>query len=173
LGLLPAGADALLQPPRRPRAAGQGQRDLGRHADGDDDPGRCKVVGRTRKGWTLGALEAVTGREHARVSSGGEITEPAVEPLTSYTVLRAQRELGRRAGIGVLGTAVFRDLSDPALAASLTGRAVMIGADGHYFLDRGRQWVVHGGIAGSSVHGSTQAITRLQKPSSATSSAPT
>jgi hypothetical protein len=125
--------------------------------------GAAKVVGRTRKGWTLGALEAVTGSEHARVSSGGEATKEEVEPLTNYTVLRAQRELGRRAGIGVLGTAVFRDLSDPALAAYLTDRAVMIGADGHYFLDGARKWVLHGGIAGSSVHGSTEAITRLQK----------
>ena len=125
--------------------------------------GAAKVVGRTHKGWTLGALEAVTGSEHARVASGGEVTKPAVEPLTSYTVLRAQRELGRRAGVGVLGTAVFRDLGDPALAAYLADRALMVGADGHYFLDRGRTWVLHGGIAGSTVHGSTQAITRLQK----------
>ena len=125
--------------------------------------GAAKVVGRTQKGWTLGALEAVTGSEHARVSSGGEVTTPEVEPLTNYTVLRAQRELGRRAGIGVLGTAVFRDLGDPALAAYLADRALMLGADGHYFLDRGRTWVLHGGIAGSAVHGSTQAMTRLQK----------
>ena len=93
--------------------------------------GAAKVVGRTHKGWTLGALEAVTGSEHARVSSGAEVTKLEVEPLTSYTVLRAQRELGRRAGIGVLGTAVFRDLGDPALAAYLADRALMLGVDGH------------------------------------------
>ena len=75
--------------------------------------GAAKVVGRTHKGWTLGALEAVTGSEHARVSSGGDVTKPEVEPLTNYAVLRAQRELGRRAGIGLLGTSVFRDLAIP------------------------------------------------------------
>jgi hypothetical protein len=125
--------------------------------------GAAKIVGRTRKGWTLGALEAVTGSEHARVSNGVQTTEPEAEPLTNYAVIRARRELGRRAAIGLLGTSVIRDLSDPALAAYLSDRALMLGVDGHYFLDSARKWVIHGGVAGSAVHGSTQAITRLQK----------
>jgi hypothetical protein len=86
-----------------------------------------------------------------------------VEPLTNYAVIRAQRELGRRAAIGVLGTSVIRDLTDPALDAYLADRALMLGVDGHFFIDRARKWVVHRGIAASSVHGSTQTITRLQK----------
>jgi hypothetical protein len=125
--------------------------------------GAAKIVGRTRKGWTLGALDAVTGSEHARVSNGLQTTEAEVEPLTNYAVIRAQRELGRRAGIGLLGTSVIRHLDDPSLAAYLTDRALMLGVDGHVFLDRARNWVFHGGIAGSAVHGSTQAITRLQR----------
>jgi len=124
--------------------------------------GAAKVVGRTRSGWTLGALDAVTGSEHARISDGSRTTETAVEPLTNYAVVRAQRQLGRRAAIGVLGTSVIRNLDDPALAAYLTDRALMVGVDGHFFLDSARKWVIHGGVAGSSVHGSTQAITRLQ-----------
>ncbi|HNV01926.1 MAG TPA: DUF5916 domain-containing protein [Vicinamibacterales bacterium] len=125
--------------------------------------GAAKLIGRTAGGWTLGALEAVTGRERARVSDGLTTTRPEVEPLTNYAVFRAQRELGRRAGLGVLGTSVVRNLGDPALASVLTDRAVMLGVDGHLFLDHGRNWVVHGGIAGSWVHGSTSAIMRLQK----------
>ena len=125
--------------------------------------GAAKLVGRTRSGWTIGALEAVTGRERARVSDGLSITRPEVEPLTNYAVFRARRELGRRAGLGVLGTSVVRDLGDPALASVLADRATMLGIDGHVFLDRARTWVFHGGIAGSWVHGTTAAITRLQK----------
>jgi hypothetical protein len=125
--------------------------------------GAAKVVGRTRGGWTLGVLEAVTGREYADLSNGTATSATEVEPLSSYTVFRAQRELGRRAAIGLLGTAVVRDLNEPALQSYLPDRAVMLGVDGHVFLDRARTWVFHGGIAGSSVHGSTDAITRLQK----------
>ncbi len=125
--------------------------------------GAAKVVGRARKGWTFGVLEAVTGREYAQLSNGAQSTKAEVEPLTSYTVFRAQRELGRRGAIGLLGTSVFRDLNEPALVSYLTDRAVMVGVDGHVFLDNARNWVLHGGLAGSSVHGSTDAITRLQK----------
>ena len=125
--------------------------------------GAARVVGRTRNGWTVGLLEAVTGREYAQISNGAEATKTEVEPLTNYAVFRAQRGLGRRAAVGVLGTWVVRDLNDPSIASYLTDRALMIGVDGHYFLDGGRKWVVHGGIAGSSVHGTTDAITRLQK----------
>ena len=125
--------------------------------------GAAKVVGRTRGGWTLGALQAVTGREFAQLSDGNRTVKAEVEPLSSYTVFRAQRELGRRGAIGVLGTSVFRDLDEPALQSYLADRAVMLGVDGHVFLDGARTWVFHGGLAGSSVHGSTDAITRLQK----------
>ena len=125
--------------------------------------GATKLVGRTRGGWTIGALDAVTGRERARVSDGVQTTRPEVEPLTNYAVFRAQRELGRRGAIGILGTSVIRDVSDPALAALLVGRASMLGLDGHVFLDTARKWVVHGVVAGSWFHGTTQAITRLQR----------
>ncbi len=125
--------------------------------------GAAKVVGRTGKGWTVGLLDAVTGREYAELSNGTQTAKAEVEPLTNYTIFRAQRGLGRRAAIGMLGTSVIRDLNEPALTSYLADRALMLGVDGHVFLDGARNWVFHGGIAGSSVHGSTEAITRLQK----------
>jgi len=124
--------------------------------------GAAKLVGRTRGRWTFGALDAVTGHEHARVSDGLQSGRAMVEPLTNYAVVRAQRELGRRGAIGVLGTSVIRDVSDPALAALLPDRALMLGLDGHVFVDSARRWVLHGGVAGSWVRGTTQAITRVQ-----------
>jgi hypothetical protein len=125
--------------------------------------GAAKLIGRTPSGWTIGALEAVTGREYARVSGRVETTRQEVEPLTNYAVLRAQRELGSRGAIGVLGTSVVRDLGDPALADLLPSLASMVGVDGHVFLDARRVWVLHGGIAGSWLQGSAPAIARLQR----------
>ena len=125
--------------------------------------GAAKLVGRTRRGWTVGALEAVTAREYARISDTLVTTKQPVEPPSNYAVLRLQRELGRRAAIGFLGTSVIRNSSDAALDATLVRRASMFGTDGHFFLDASRQWVVHGGIAGSWVQGSTTSIARVQR----------
>ncbi len=125
--------------------------------------GAAKLVGRTRNGWTIGALDAVTGREQARLSGGLDPTRRDVEPLTNYAVVRAQRELGARAGIGILGTSVLRDDGDEELAGTLASRAHMLGVDGHWFIDARRLWVLHGGVAGSWVQGTPQAMTRLQR----------
>ena len=71
--------------------------------------GAAKLTGRTSGGWTVGVVEAVTGREYARFSTARS-SRLEVEPLTNYFVGRAERELGRRAGLGVLATAVNRSL---------------------------------------------------------------
>ena len=99
-------------------------------------------------------LEAVTGREYARVETDGSRSELEVEPLTSYFVGRAQRELGSRGALGLLTTATLRDLRTPGLEAQIPGRAFLGGVDGHIFLDSRRDWVLFGGLSGSSVSGS-------------------
>ncbi len=125
--------------------------------------GAAKLTGRTSGGWTVGVLEAVTGREAARLSDGLSFGREEVEPLTNYFVGRTRRELGRRAAIGFLGTAVNRDLRTPDLSVLLVRRALVAGFDGHVFLDSRRDWVVYGGMAGSTLAGSPAAILRLQK----------
>ncbi len=125
--------------------------------------GAAKLTGRTRGGWTVGVLEAVTGRETARLSDELSFGREEVEPLTNYVVGRMRRELGRRGAIGFLGTAVNRDLRTPDLSVLLVRRALVAGFDGHVFLDSRRDWVVYGGMAGSTLAGSPAAILRLQK----------
>jgi Domain of unknown function (DUF5916)/Carbohydrate family 9 binding domain-like len=142
-------------------------------ADGDfvDAPtastilGAAKLTGKTRKGWSLGMLDAVTGREEAKVVTDGQQSETEVEPLSNYLVARAQRELGSRAGVGMLATAVNRDLRAPALRDQLPGQAYVGGVDAHFFLDAKRDWVINGRIAGSHLAGSPAAMTRLQESS--------
>jgi len=125
--------------------------------------GATKITGRTRGGWTVGALEAVTGTEFARVSDGLSRGRIEVEPLTNYFVARSRRELGRRAAIGFLATAVNRRLRTPELESLLVEQAYVGGIDGHVFIDSKRDWVVSGGIAGSTVSGSRTAVLRLQR----------
>ena len=126
--------------------------------------GAAKLTGKTRRGWSVGLLDAVTGREHARTVTDEVHDTTEVEPLTNYVVARVQREAGR-AGFGTLLTAVNRDLRAPALRDELPAQAYVAGADGHYFIDRKRDWVVTGRIAGSHLAGNTSAISRIQRAS--------
>ena len=88
-----------------------------------------------------------------------------VEPLTNYVVGRLRKDLGRRAGVGIIATAVNRDLRDPALSRQLVSQAYVTGVDGHLFLDHAREWVVTSGLSASYVAGSEPAVLRLQRSS--------
>jgi hypothetical protein len=124
--------------------------------------GAGKLSGRTA-GWSIGTLAAVTAEESARYMSGGVAEEMAVEPLTGYFVGRARREMrGGLSSVGIMATAVRRDLSSDMLRASLRSGAYAVGLDfNHQF--PGRVWAVSGNLIGSRVEGSTDAITRVQR----------
>ena len=124
--------------------------------------GAAKLTGKTRNGWSVGLLEAVTQRERAESVTADLSTRPVVEPFTNYLVGRLEREIGRRGAVGVLGTAVNRRMDSGTLTDLLPAHAYVLGADAHYFLDGRRDWVVTGRVAGSRVGGSPAAISRLQ-----------
>jgi len=127
--------------------------------------GAAKLTGKTASGWSIALLEAVTGRESARVDNGSVRSNIEVEPLTNYLVGRMKREVGNRASVGALFTGVGRDLRTSSLGDLLDARAYAFGADGHLFLDSKKDWVITGLFAGSMVQGSKAAITRLQRSS--------
>jgi Domain of unknown function (DUF5916)/Carbohydrate family 9 binding domain-like len=127
--------------------------------------GATKLTGRTKDGWTVGLLEAVTGREYSKISDGQLRERVEAEPLTNNVVGRVHRELGARAGVGAIGTMLQRDLNTPTLSSRLVSEAYVGGADGFWFLDSDREWVVTGGIAGSHLSGSEGAIGLLQRAS--------
>ena len=124
--------------------------------------GAGKLTGKTRNGWTVGLVEAVTGRDNADVSVQGLRSKAEVEPLTNYMVTRVLREYNR-AGFGFLTTTVARDLRQPSLRDLLSKRSQIAGADAYWFLDSKKQWVVTGKLAKSSIDGSSTAIANLQQ----------
>jgi hypothetical protein len=140
-------------------------------ADGDftDVPsattilGAAKLTGKTSGSWSLGFLDAVTGEESARTQRGTARGTAVVEPLTNYLVARVQRDIGRRAGAGLLMTATNRQLADDRLRHALAGQAYVFGADGYVFLDTRREWVITGRLSGSDVSGTADVIDRLQR----------
>ncbi|HEU4763192.1 MAG TPA: DUF5916 domain-containing protein [Gemmatimonadales bacterium] len=128
--------------------------------------GAAKLTGKVGRGWTVGALNALTGKEMARYSLGGVQGRAEVEPLTYYGVYRAQKEIaGGRQGIGFIGTLVTRNRSDSALRDELNSRSVGAGVDGWTFLDRDRTWVLTGWTGVSDNAGDPARMVALQSNS--------
>ncbi len=126
----------------------------------------AKLSGRTRSGWSIGLLEAVTSGEDARYldAQGSRLTTP-VEPLTNYFVGRVRKDLrGGNSTVGIIATAVNRDQDSPELRSLLRGSAYSIGADfTNSWADR--VWSLDGSVALSTVRGTPEAIERTQTSS--------
>jgi hypothetical protein len=114
-----------------------------------------KLTGRTRRGLSFGALDAVTQRVDGPLGR-------TVEPRTNYSLLRAQQDLrGGEAGVSFIGTAVNRAL-DPLTASHLHNAAY---ATGLTFRNRfhNREYELAGQLAASLVRGSADVIARTQR----------
>jgi hypothetical protein len=133
--------------------------------DAADILGAAKLSGKVGD-WSLGSLAALTSAEQARISMDGVERTVPVEPLTGYGLLRAQRTLrGGRHGVGLLGTMVARDLSDPALRAQLSRTGAVAGLDGWITLDPERVWVMNVWGSYSRITGTAERITAAQQSS--------
>jgi hypothetical protein len=124
--------------------------------------GATKLTGKTRNGWSIGFLEALTDSERARTRTGTTSSTTIVEPLTNYAVARVQREFRSRVGLGLLATSVNRQLDTPELRSALAHDAFVFGTDAYVFLDHKRDWVITGKLAGSYLQGTTDMITAAQ-----------
>jgi hypothetical protein len=75
-----------------------------------------RLTGKTRNGWSVGLLEAVTQREDAVIDSGGRRRSEPVEPLTNYVLGRVQKDFNKgNTRIGGMFTATNRRLDEPVL----------------------------------------------------------
>jgi hypothetical protein len=131
----------------------------GNAADGGDpDPttilGAAKLTGRLPNGISLGVLQAVTQRE--------VVDAAVVEPMTSYTVARVQRDFGDGgSGVGLMVTGVHRDLEGNADGA-LRRSAYTGGIDFRRRFGDNR-YSLAGYLIGSLVRGDTGAIAATQR----------
>jgi hypothetical protein len=121
--------------------------------------GAAKLTGKTEGGWTLGILDAYTGEETARFRSDGVTGRAVAEPGTNYFVSRIAREPSEKSRMGMLFTAVHRDVGDGL--GGLHDEAYTGGVDGYrFFGDKDVIWEWFAG--GSLVRGSSQAIAATQ-----------
>jgi uncharacterized protein DUF5916/cellulose/xylan binding protein with CBM9 domain len=128
--------------------------------------GAAKVTGRTGNGWTLGVLNAVTGREYARVQDTlGVDHEQLVEPLTNYFVGRLKKDLMRgNLVIGGIATSVLRNM-EPEFVPRLTRHAELVGTDIRYTFDE-RRYSFTGNFALTNIAGDPAVMTARQRASS-------
>ena len=135
----------------------------GEYADVPDNTtilGAAKFSGKTRSGWNIGIMEAVTQKEFAEIA-GDPDREEVVEPLTNYLVTRLQKEFNEaNTFIGGIFTATNRDLDDTGIDF-LHKSAYTAGVDFKHQWNN-RTWYIAGNIVGSSVNGSEEAILNTQ-----------
>lgn len=123
--------------------------------------GAAKLSGRVGR-FSVGALSAVTSEEQALIGGDGLARRrQVIEPLSGYNVLRARREFSNQSNVGFMLTSTNRKLVNAV--SFLPDDAYTGGFD--YDLRLSPRYSITGLWAGSSVHGSPEAITRLQENS--------
>jgi hypothetical protein len=125
--------------------------------------GAAKITGRTRAGWSIGVLDAVTRRERATIlradGTGGAVE---VEPFTNYFVTRIARDLrGGNTQVRGIATSLVRDLGDPGLARLLNRHAEGAGLEADHWWGN-RTYRLMATAAVSSIGGSPEAVLRSQ-----------
>jgi hypothetical protein len=121
--------------------------------------GAAKLTGRVGN-FSIGALSALTAEEEALIAGDGlQRRIQVVEPVTGYSVVRAQREFADQSNIGFMLTSTNRRLVGDV--SFLPEDAYTGGVD--YDIRLGPRYSVSGFWAGSRVEGSTEAIARLQQ----------
>ncbi|MBA3521436.1 MAG: carbohydrate binding family 9 domain-containing protein [Gemmatimonadales bacterium] len=127
--------------------------------------GAAKLSGKVGS-WSLGALNAVTSREHGSFALGDRQWREELEPPAYYGVYRAQKEFdGGHRGLGAIATTTARSFGAEPLRDELSSTAFTLGVDGWTSLDRDRVWVMTGGAGASRVGGSQERLQLLQEGS--------
>ena len=123
-----------------------------------------KLTGTSRRGVTLGMQQSVTAQAFSHVTRSGNEERVAVEPLTSYSVARVQKNWSGNTLLGGMFTLTGRDLKEPHLEGLLIRNALTAGFDfTHYFKDR-LYYVQARGLF-STIAGSEEAVLRKQRNS--------
>ncbi len=124
----------------------------------------AKLSGKSKTGWSIGILNAVTGQEEATIDSAGHRREVAVEPLTNYFVNRLQKDFNQgNTSIGGIITATNRRINEDHLRF-LNKSAYTGGIDIRHQWDK-KTYFLDLKLAGSYLSGDPTAIELVQRAS--------
>jgi hypothetical protein len=147
---------------RSPQADNPGDFDFYDRPQATTILGAAKVSGKTSNGWSIGMLDALTGRENVRYMDGPETRTAEVEPLTNYFVGRAIKDFNAgNSAVGGIVTATHRDAPDDPRLAFLTDAAYLAGLDVRHRFGKG-SYELRGSVLGTHVEGSEDAIAGIQ-----------
>lgn len=123
-----------------------------------------KVTGKNKKGFSMGVINSMTGREYATLSGEEGSRKMAVEPFTNYFVGRARQDLRQgNTVLGVMATSVVRSLKEEHL--EFLPRLATAGGLDLLHNWAGRKYFMDAKLFYTSVSGSQEAITALQRAS--------
>jgi hypothetical protein len=128
--------------------------------------GAAKVTGRTRAGLSVGALAALTAREHAATfdTAADAFGRAEVAPPTAYGIVSVQQEFGRdRSVLGGSLTGVTRGMEDGGPLAALVPQNAVSGVIDGRLRWAGGQYDISAFAGYSHVTGDSLAILRLQR----------
>jgi hypothetical protein len=120
--------------------------------------GAGKLTGRIGQ-FSFGALNAVTADETATIAIGNTRTHQSVEPLASYSVVRARRQFADQSSVGFMMTAANRHVTSST--SFVPSQAYTGGIDWDWRVKQ--KYAVRGYWAGSTIHGTPEAIDDLQQ----------
>ncbi|MGM0588818.1 MAG: DUF5916 domain-containing protein [Bacteroidota bacterium] len=127
--------------------------------------GASKITGRLPSGLSVGALSALTAKEHATYYNAqtNQNEDVLSEPLTNYNVVRLQQEFGPYSSTaGIILTGVSRNLEQKPHLESLLHKGAMTGGfDWNLRFNEG-EYELNGDAGFSYVKGSKDAITNTQ-----------
>lgn len=129
--------------------------------------GASKVTGRTQDGLSVGFLSAITAEETGRAhfSDQGKTELFVAQPMVETGVIRLQQDFrGGASNVGLLGTALHRELPEDGKLDHLTEYAYSFGTDfdHNWGGPNGREWGLSGYWSGTLIKGDQKAIVGVQ-----------
>jgi hypothetical protein len=127
--------------------------------------GAAKVTGKTKHGFSVGLMNALTSKEFAEIDSLGKRRDYAIEPLTNYMVGSVSKEYNEGGtSLGFLFTSVNRALNDEGVDF-LHSNAYAGGANFTHQWKK-KVYYLNAKFFLSYVEGSQEAMVRTQRMSS-------
>ena len=125
--------------------------------------GAAKLSGKTAGGWSIGVLDAVTGRATADYVAGGGRGVAPVEPMTNYGVARVIRtSKDGQDAVGAIFTATDRQLNATPFRDNLASAAYVGGLNVRKRFAKGT-YEASGWVVGTQILGSDSAIAQRQR----------
>jgi hypothetical protein len=120
--------------------------------------GAAKLTGKIGR-FSIGAMNAVTSDEQAEIAIGPLRSRQSVEPLANYSVVRARREFANQSTVGFIVANTVRSIDHDT--TFVPGKALAGGVDWDWRLKK--RYALQGYWAGSTIHGTVDAIDALQQ----------